>query len=572
MSILGTAVNAVIFHGGCLIGRAFRANYERKARNGIITSAKLLNKLVRRNRDTEYGRKCGFAQVHSVADYQEKVPLSTYDDYRDYILRTADEGEQNLMTSRRINYFATTSGTTQERKLIPQVMDTYIPYFKCICIMLDDLRVNLRERGLPALTAKGFVLIDTVKHADGDKQKDKVDRGMVSAYSLNSVKYFLPLFTPFPAALLDGRGIEDPKYLKALFALRDPDLKYASAVFSSSLSDMMTFILEHSEELTHDIETGTISPKAPITQQAREKLERRLRPDPARAQELREIFATPEKGPVMSRVWKNMGILVSIGGGDFTPFTEKLHTFFSPEVRHCHSMYSSSECTMGVAIKLDEPSYMLLPDSGFFEFMPVEDGETKTDRVLLPSQLEVGRFYEIVVTNLAGLYRYRLLDVIRVTGFIGQTPCIQFAYRANNLTDICGIHLTGRHLADTVKEAAHAVDTRVLDYSLYAETAVSPPHLELFLETERPLSAEERALFRDRFDEALGRNSWDYGYYLEKGNIGPAVLRPVRSGAFRRYRDMRISAGASANQIKALRLIDTPEKLRFITAEEDSEA
>lgn len=572
MNALSKAVNAVVFHGGCLIGRLFRADYERKARRGRATGERMLNKLLRRSRDTEYGRKYRFSEIRSVSDYRKMVPVSDYDDYRDYVRRTAENGEQGLMTGRRINYFATTSGTTRERKLIPQVMETYIPYFKCICVMLSDLLPILRERGVPAATAKGFVIIDTVGQANAERQKGKVDQGMVSSYSLNSVKYFLPLFTPFPAALLDGEGIGDPRYLKALYALRDADLKYASAVFSSSMLDMMTYILENWERLARDIETGTLSPDAPVSPKARRKLERALRPDPARAAELREIFSTPEKGPVMSRVWKQMSILVCIGGGDFTPFTEKLHTLFDPGVRHCHSLYSSSECTMGVALRLDDPSYLLLPDSGFFEFFPVEDGETKTDRILLPCELERGKYYEIVLTNLAGLYRYRLLDVVCVTDFIGETPCIQFAYRANNLTDICGIHLTGRHLADTVREAAQAVDTRVLDYSLYADIGAAAPHLELFLETERPLDGEERQAFLAHFEEALGVNCWDYGFYRENGQIGPAKLCPVRAGAFRRYRDMRISQGASANQIKALRLIDTPEKYRFITAEEDAEA
>ena len=45
------------------------------------SNERLLMQILRDNADTEYGRKYDFANIHSVAEYQEKVPYTTYDDY-----------------------------------------------------------------------------------------------------------------------------------------------------------------------------------------------------------------------------------------------------------------------------------------------------------------------------------------------------------------------------------------------------------------------------------------------------------------------------------------------------------
>lgn len=58
------------------------------------------------------------------------------------------------------------------------------------------------------------------------------------------------------------------------------------------------------------------------------------------------------------------------------------------------------------------------------EFFPV--GEAPTRHLLQPHELEIGGEYEIVVTNLMGLVRYRLYDVVRCTGYLHQAPRLEF--------------------------------------------------------------------------------------------------------------------------------------------------
>lgn len=55
-----------------------------------------LMKLLRDNKDTELGKKYGFADITSIEEYQQRVPISTYDDYMEYILRMTDKGDLPL--------------------------------------------------------------------------------------------------------------------------------------------------------------------------------------------------------------------------------------------------------------------------------------------------------------------------------------------------------------------------------------------------------------------------------------------------------------------------------------------
>ena len=85
---------------GGMLGLIEHKKLEIYAKHGVKTQEHNLKKLMRTNKNTEYGKKCNFKDVKSVKDYQDIVPLSTYDDYADYIDRMV-QGEKNLITTWR---------------------------------------------------------------------------------------------------------------------------------------------------------------------------------------------------------------------------------------------------------------------------------------------------------------------------------------------------------------------------------------------------------------------------------------------------------------------------------------
>ncbi|MDX5435837.1 MAG: GH3 auxin-responsive promoter family protein, partial [Pontibacter sp.] len=79
----------------------------------------LFQSLISTARNTEWGRKYGYDDNLSVREFQERVPISTYEELYPYIERVM-KGEQNLLWPSKIEWFAKSSGTTNARsKFIP---------------------------------------------------------------------------------------------------------------------------------------------------------------------------------------------------------------------------------------------------------------------------------------------------------------------------------------------------------------------------------------------------------------------------------------------------------------------
>ena len=57
-------------------------------------SEELLLKILKENKDTEYGKKYGFKDIHSIEEYRQKVPFSNYDTYEPYISRMVKQKEE----------------------------------------------------------------------------------------------------------------------------------------------------------------------------------------------------------------------------------------------------------------------------------------------------------------------------------------------------------------------------------------------------------------------------------------------------------------------------------------------
>ena len=78
---------------------------------------------------------------------------------------------------------------------------------------------------------------------------------------------------------------------------------------------------------------------------------------------------------------------------------------------HNHGFDFMTETILGKAVRDDSELFECLPDTNFYELMPIE-GETDT-KPLCWSQVEVGKSYFVIVTNHAGLYRYQTSHIIR---------------------------------------------------------------------------------------------------------------------------------------------------------------
>ena len=83
---------------------------------------RLLRQILETNADTEFGRHRGFGAITSFRQFQERVPISTYEDLEPYI-EAEMSGRPNQLTKEPPVLFTTTSGTTGARKYIPMTRE-----------------------------------------------------------------------------------------------------------------------------------------------------------------------------------------------------------------------------------------------------------------------------------------------------------------------------------------------------------------------------------------------------------------------------------------------------------------
>ena len=111
MSILARTIIA-------LVTRRSGVRFEQATQNPGAAQRQLLQQIMTRNRDTDYGRAYKFSAIQTVDDYRQNVPVVGYEAIRHYIDRVT-QGETNVLTAEAPLLFAQTSGTTGDPKYIP---------------------------------------------------------------------------------------------------------------------------------------------------------------------------------------------------------------------------------------------------------------------------------------------------------------------------------------------------------------------------------------------------------------------------------------------------------------------
>lgn len=88
----------------------------RNARNARKKNEALLFRILKKNRDKEYGRQYRFSEIKSLADFRRTVPIIGYHDYEAYIDRMIHRDEKNLLISFPVIAYAQSSGTVGGRR------------------------------------------------------------------------------------------------------------------------------------------------------------------------------------------------------------------------------------------------------------------------------------------------------------------------------------------------------------------------------------------------------------------------------------------------------------------------
>ena len=396
-----------------------------------------------------------------------------------------------------------------------------------------------------------------------------IPRGPISGALLRPYVRLLGSFMTSPEEIIFPTGETNLSYLKLLFALSERNVTCMLSAFMTGLVDLMGLLEAKWELLCDDIEKGTINEDVMIPEDLRARLLALRRPDPERAAELRKEFSAGFDTPIVPRIWKRFQWVSAIGTGGFMQYTIRLRKYTGKNIPYDYLTYGASECLIGAARRTGDTSYVLLPETGFFEFIPIDARDE--NRTCTIGELEQGKDYEIVVTNLSGFYRYRMNDVVRVTGFYNEAPTIEFLYRKNQMISIAGEKTNDEAMRWTIARFHEDTGILVRDYSVYADTDHKPGRYVILIEPEEEIAPEMLQKCRDIIEQRLGEANPSFGTKIGMGILGRTKLCVVQQETYMLYRETLAYKGISPNQIKPVRIIDTPMKERFFFGLTDQE-
>ncbi|KAJ9556041.1 hypothetical protein OSB04_010655 [Centaurea solstitialis] len=297
-----------------------------------------------------------------------------------------------------------------------------------------------------------------------------------------------------------------------------------------------------------------------------------LKPNPNLADKIhKKCVGLTEWYGLIPEIFPNTKYIYGIMTGSMEPYLKKLR-HYARGIQLQSADYGSSEGWIGVNVNPSLPpelaTFTVLPNIGYFEFLPLsqrQNTDSDSNPNILASvkpklvgltDVKVGEEYEVVITNFAGLYRYRLGDVVKVTGFHNSTPELKFICRTNLMLTINIDKNTEKDLQLSVEAAAKllvAEKLEVVDFTSHVDILSEPGHYVIFWEVSGEASD---GLLRECCNR-LDLSFVDAGYVSSRKTnvIGPLELRVLSIGTFRKILDHYIQQGTVPNQFKTPRCV-----------------
>ncbi|KAL5792271.1 hypothetical protein ACOSP7_000865 [Xanthoceras sorbifolium] len=539
--------------------------FEKITKDAERVQSETLKKILEENGSAEYLQNLGLNGRTDLESFKACVPLATHMDLEPYIKRIADGDTSPILTGKAITTISLSSGTTQGKpKFVPfndELMETTMQIYRT--------SFAFRNREFPVGNGK------TLQFIYGSKQFKT--KGGLNAGTATTNVYRNSQFKEgmkgiqsqlcSPDEVIFGPDFHQSLYCHLLCGLIFwEEIQFVFSTFAHSLVHAFRTFEQVWEELCTDIREGVLSSRVTVPS-IRAAMSKILKPDP----ELADLIHKKCSGlsnwyGLIPELFPNVKYIYGIMTGSMEPYLKKLR-HYAREVPLMSADYGSSEGWIGANVNPKLPpelaTFAVLPNIGYFEFIPLR--ENIEDQVLgmepKPvglTEVKVGEEYEIVVTNVAGLYRYRLGDVVKIMGFHNSTPELKFVCRRNLMLTINIDKNTEKDLQLSVEEAAKVLaeeKLEVIDFTSHVDLSTDPGHYVIFWEISGVVNEE----VLQECCNCLDRSFIDAGYTSSRkvNAIGPLELRVLQKGTFQKILDHYLGLGAAVSQFKTPRCVSS---------------
>lgn len=410
--------------------------------------------IINKASDTTWGKQYNYNTIDSIRQYQETVPIGTYEDLEPFVERLR-KGEKNLLWPGEIRWFAKSSGTTSSKsKFIPvsrqALEECHFRGGKDVLAIYSRMNPGTRVFAGRGLTLGG-------SHRVNNFSNDSL-YGDLSAILIENLPLWADLMKSPRAKIALIEDFEE-KMEKIARRTVNQNIRYLAGVPSWFLV-LIKYILEY---------TGKNN---------------------------------------LLEVWPDLELFCH-GGVSFKPYREQYRKIIPSDKMNYLESYNASEGYFGIQDDLESDDMLLMLDYGiFYEFVKTEEIDSPFPRSYTVADVEKDVNYAIVISTNGGLWRYMIGDTITFTHLFPHK--FRITGRTKHFINAFGEELIIENAEKALANASVKTGSLITDYTAgpYFMSTNSKGHHEWIIEFEKEPSDLE--LFVDLLDNCLKSLNSDY--------------------------------------------------------------
>lgn len=449
-----------------------------------------LSEVVKAFNNTQYSFELGHSARISESEYLQHVPLCRYDDISDYI-ELMKEGKRNVLVKDKIKYFGESSGTTGRNKTIP-LSKKYLRECLIKGSIYTGAIVNHYVRD--ATEGKMIVLPGTLKELGdcliGDVSAIMADHIPIILRHKSAYDTFSNLNTSWESKLESIiEAINNNNKIIGISGLPTWNLK----------------LLDHIKETEHVVR--------------------------------KDVF------------FRNIKFFVH-GGISLEPYKERYNNIFGTNEIVYINVYNSTEGYFAFQDDPEDENMSLFVDGNiYYEFIPLNKINEEVPPIINLTQVETGVPYVMVISNISGLYRYIIEDVV-LFGSVNPYK-IRILGRTSGFLNVFGEEVMEDMCNKVIEKIIRKVGVEVNDYTIAPKFSNIPDSKcmgchEWLIEFNDEIPYSEIVIAK-LIDEYLKEQSHDYAEKRKNDLImcKPTVKFLVK-GSFYKYMDLNQKIGVQS--------------------------
>lgn len=491
-----------------ILGNIIKAAIELKDKltpdqSPVQTQQQVLKELLEKAENTKFGKHYQFNHILKANDVQHtfaaSVPLHDYDKIYNEWWHFLVEGEENITWPGRPHYFALSSGTTgSASKRIP-VTDEMLGAIRktgikqVTCLANFDLPATFFEKEIMMLGSSTDL-----------KKRGNFLEGEISGISASNIPFWFKTYYK-PGNEIAKIEDWDERVLKIAERAKDWDIGALSGI-PSWIELMLKKVIEYHQ--------------------------------------LKNIH----------EIWPNLRVYTT-GGVAFEPYRKSFEKLLAYPLIYIDT-YLASEGFLAYQSRPDTQAMTLVADNGiYFEFVPFEDknmteeGNVHPDaEILTLADVEEDRDYVLLISTVAGAWRYMIGDTIKFTD--KERHEIVITGRTKHFLNVVGSQLSVHKMNTAIQLLEERLQAAIQEFTVAAVRRERDEEYihKWYLGSDDPIDPKEAARMLDHILQEMNKN-----YQVARSKaLKDVVVEIIPNDIFYRWSEVNKKKGG---QVKTPRVM-----------------